>query len=392
MKKIYSNCIFDGEANFLFDAGLILNQQHEIVELLPAGSFRKEEFLFYPGLLTPGFINAHCHLELSHLKGRIPSGTGLLSFLKQVVSLREISQSEIDEAIIRADQEMYQNGIVAVGDISNQSDTYAVKKSSKIYYHTFVEAFDFMQDHLAEQMFDQYSSVYHSFGELPRSLVPHASYSVSDRLFEKIRTFNSEQAIISIHNQEVKDENELFESKGGGFIPFFEGFGFDYSHFQPKTYNAIDHNLIHLDKKIQTLFIHNTQTRYNDVKKVIENFDRAYFVTCPNANLYIENQLPDYEQFAAAGHRICIGTDSLSSNWQLDILSEIKTILKYKSKLSLTSVLSWACKQGANALGIDHKYGSFSPGKSPGVNWIKEIVIMGQDLTILPEARVKKLH
>ena len=64
MKKIYSNCIFDGEANFLFDAGLILNQQDEIVELLPAGSFRKEEFIFYPGLLTPGFINAHCHLEL----------------------------------------------------------------------------------------------------------------------------------------------------------------------------------------------------------------------------------------------------------------------------------------------------------------------------------------
>ncbi|MBK8152157.1 MAG: hypothetical protein IPK61_03240 [Saprospiraceae bacterium] len=115
-------------------------------------------------------------MELSHLKGRIPSGTGLLAFLKQVVSQREISQSEIDEAIIRADQEMYQNGIVAVGDISNQSDTYAVKKSSKIYYHTFVEAFDFMQDHLAEQMFDQYSSVYHSFGELPRSIVPHASY------------------------------------------------------------------------------------------------------------------------------------------------------------------------------------------------------------------------
>ena len=102
--------------------------------------------------------------------------------------------------------------------------------------------------------------------------------------------------------------------------------------------------------------------------------------------------MPDYEQFAAAGHRICIGTDSLSSNWQLDILSEIKTILKYKSKLSLNSVLSWACKQGANALGIEDKYGSFSPGKSPGVNWIKEIVIMGQDLTILPEAKVKKLH
>ena len=113
---------------------------------------------------------------------------------------------------------------------------------------TFVEAFDFMQDHLQNKCLINTATFITHLVSYPRSLVPHASSSFRSIVW-KIRTF-TEQAIISIHNQEVKDEDELFESKGGGFIPFFEGFGFDYSHFQAKTYNAPTTTSFTLDKKI----------------------------------------------------------------------------------------------------------------------------------------------
>ena len=62
-----------------------------------------------------------------------------------------------------------------------------------------------------------------------------------------------------------------------------------------------------------------------------------------------------------------IGTDSLTSNWQLSILEEIKTIRKYASYVSLDTLLEWATINGAKALGFDHKLGSIEVGKKPGL-------------------------
>ncbi|MBK7224781.1 MAG: hypothetical protein IPH96_04915 [Saprospiraceae bacterium] len=76
---------------------------------------------------------------MSHMKGKVDTGTGLIPFLKSVVSFRNVDQNIIDEAIIKADQEMFLNGIVAVGDISNKTDTIAVKSKSKIQYYNFIE-------------------------------------------------------------------------------------------------------------------------------------------------------------------------------------------------------------------------------------------------------------
>src|SRR6201996_8515553 len=81
----------------------------------------------FKGIICPGFINAHCHLELSHLKNKIPPGDGLISFIKSIQSIRNTENSNISEAATKADQEMYENGIVAVGDICNSNITIPVK-------------------------------------------------------------------------------------------------------------------------------------------------------------------------------------------------------------------------------------------------------------------------
>ena len=155
------------------------------------------------------------------------TGTTLIPFISNVVKFRDIPQEEIDAAIEKADKEMYKGGIVAVGDISNKTDTAETKAKSPIRYYTFVEMFDFLQEAWAAPEFEKYKAVFDEQSEKggnKKSAVPHAPYSVSKSLFQKINELNIDDCTVSIHNQETPYENEFFEKKTGGFIDFFGGF------------------------------------------------------------------------------------------------------------------------------------------------------------------------
>ena len=145
----------------------------------------------FRGILCPGFINAHCHLELSHLKGKLREKQKLPAFLRQVSTMRQAGEDEIIEALYEADAEMVANGIVAVGDISNTDHSFSVKGNSKIHYHTFIELFDFHPNR-AEDVFDKGKQLYNSLTSmgLAGSIVPHAPYTVSPKLLKLLNNFS----------------------------------------------------------------------------------------------------------------------------------------------------------------------------------------------------------
>ncbi len=324
------------------------------------------------GVLIPGFINTHCHLELSHMKGKVDTGTGLIPFITGVVTKRNAEAEVIADAIRQAEEEMLAGGIVAVGDISNGPDTFAVKAQGRLRYYTFVELFDFLQDANADKTLSGGSAVFNQL-ELAtgstRSMVPHAPYSVSKTLFGKINAFNapSTHLTVSIHNQETPPENELFESKTGGFIDFYGKFGISLDAFEATSKPSIYYALQHLDPDARTLFVHNTLTTRADIEAAQAWSNNVFWASCPNANLYIENRLPNYRAFLDTQARVTLGTDSLTSNWQLSILDEIKTIARYQCYVPFADLLRWATLNGAQALGFDDTLGSLEPGKSPGV-------------------------
>jgi cytosine/adenosine deaminase-related metal-dependent hydrolase len=339
------------------------------------------------GVITPGFVNAHCHLELSHMKGVAPTGTGLLPFLKTVVNHRNVSQEQIDAAIGQADREMYEAGIVAVGDISNKADTAPVKDRSRIRYYTFVEMFDFLQDERALQTFDHYFEVFKQQSDRNgnrKSCVPHAPYTVSPSLWKRINAANSSPLTshsspltISIHNQETPHEDVFFTAKTGDFVRFYEEFGISVGAFQPSGKRSIYYALDNLDASHNILFVHNTLTPPEDIRAALawsllsgipNPKPKIYWATCPNANLYIENRLPNYRYFLDNQAKVCIGTDSLTSNWQLSVLEEMKTIARFQSYIGFETLLRWATLNGAEALGFEADFGSLEPGKTPGLN------------------------
>lgn len=377
MRKITATGIFLEDHKIHSDKALVLDDEGRILDVVDCSTLDDADLEQHDGLLTPGFINTHCHLELSHMKGKVHTGTGLLPFIESVVKTRGATNEEIQEAIEAGHREMADTGIVAVGDISNQKDTFRVKSASKdIRYHTFIECFDFMQESNAQSIFDGYASVNQALDTSngnTKTFSPHAPYSMSDTLYRLILDHNPDDCTISIHNQETPPENEFFLTKTGGFIDFYRSFQIGLDDFEATGQTSI-HSCFHgLNPANRNLFVHNTLSTVEDIRAAQAFSPNTFWATCPNANLYIENRLPNYQNFLDTDAMVTIGTDSLTSNWQLNLLEEIKTIKRYQSYVPVETLLKWATINGAQALGYDESIGSFTKGKQPGVVLIRGI-------------------
>ena len=371
MRKITADWLCPVSSEPIENGVIITDNEGKILSIEPRNSQDPGSLETHRGILTPGFINTHCHLELSHMQGKVDTGTGLIPFITGVVTQRNASAEIIAEAIQKAEQEMFDGGIVAVGDISNATDTFAVKAGGRLRYYTFLELFDFLQDSGAQKAFLDGLAVYEKL-ELAagsaRSFVPHAPYSVSKSLFEKINAFNPKSNItVSIHNQETPPEELLFLEKKGDFLDFYGNFGISLEQFEAIGKSSIYYALAQMNPANRSIFVHNTLTTRADIEAAQAWSPHVYWATCPNANLYIENRLPNYSAFIDTQARVTIGTDSLTSNWQLSILEEMKTIARYQSYVPFSTMLRWATLNGAQALGFEDTMGSFDVGKTPGI-------------------------
>jgi cytosine/adenosine deaminase-related metal-dependent hydrolase len=372
MRKISADKVYTVSGAVIEKGVVVVDNDGKILEISTRDKFDSTELEIHEGVLIPGLINTHCHLELSHMIGKVDTGTGLIDFIKGVVSKRNVEHEIILEAIDKAEKEMLDGGIVAVGDISNVTDTFAQKNKGNLRYYTFVEYFDFLQNQDAQREFDKYKAVYDQL-ELKngskKSCVPHAPYSVSEKLFSLINEANKDEiSTISIHNQETPPENELFLHGSGGFVDFYGAFGINMNNFKPNGRTAIHYALEQMDSRHRTLFVHNSLTTTDDIRFAHRWNPKTYWATCPNANLYIENRMPLYKNFLDTDAKVTIGTDSLTSNWSLSILSEMQTIARFQSYVSDETILKWATLNGAEALGFEADLGSLEIGKKPGIN------------------------
>ena len=348
----------------------------DLVNIEEAGDGIEE----FKGIISPGFVNAHCHLELSHLKGRIPENTGLVEFVQQVMNNRSKGNEQQLEAMEQADSKMYHSGIVAVGDICNSTDSIAVKKSSKILWHNFIEVSGFVGE-TANARLEAMKLVSDQFkNELPfqpKTLSPHAPYSVSKKLFHLLNE-QTEAQLITIHNQESAAEDELYLAKQGGFLDLYNNFEIDISSFEPTGKSSVQSWLPYFNKQQSILSVHNTYTSESDIDFLIKYSEKHSslfsYCICINANNYIEQKNPPIEMLMNSDCNVVIGTDSLASNHQLNILEELKTIQLLNNPIfPFSTLLKWATINGAKALQLDSLVGSFEKGKKPGVVLIESI-------------------
>lgn len=366
--KYSANQLFTG-TQLLNNDVVLVTKQDGTIDGIVATKDAGDNVQKFDGIITPGFVNTHCHTELSHLKGCIPTKIGLTNFILEIVQQRNVADEIIVQAVQNAENEMLQNGIVAVGDICNNTHSLVQKKQSKLKWYNFIEAVGWLPQ-VAQTRFDYIQNVAEQFSALPYqcAIVPHAPYSVSNELWQLIKN-DFLHKTISIHNQETLAEDELFMKGTGSFIDMYNYMKIHHSTFQPTQKSSFKTCLPKLINAKQLLFVHNTFTQQEDVGFLIDAKlqSAAFFCLCVNANVYIENTLPNIELFRKNNLNITLGTDSLASNHSLNILDEINTIQQNFPTIPLAEILQWATLNGAKALQMDDTLGSFEKGKKPGV-------------------------
>ncbi|MEN9964172.1 MAG: hypothetical protein RL582_1267 [Bacteroidota bacterium] len=376
-RKITSDRIFSN-GGFLPDKTVLVFDQNGVLIDLVDEVDGGDDIQHFNGMLCPGFINTHCHLELSYLKGRIEKMTGLKQFVMSVMGNREEEQDLIEQAIMDAESEMIANGIIAVGDICNTANTLKQKRKNKLYYHSFIELSGFVPAS-AEARFLKGQDLLHEFRQAHQAatLVPHAPYSVSADLLKMICGYEAE-GILTMHNQESKEETDFFQNRTGEFLDLYQQLGIDISFFEPQKTSSLQQTIASFPSARKLILVHNVFTEPKDLFMADAQFSQhpnhLYYCLCPNANAYITGEEPPIKMFQNCQVQLVLGTDSLASNDSLNIWEEIKTIRKNHPEIPLTEMLTWATINGARALGVEHRFGSFEKGKTPGFYHITDQV------------------
>jgi cytosine/adenosine deaminase-related metal-dependent hydrolase len=343
---------------------------------------------YHNGIIIPAFVNCHCHLELSHVKGAIGQGGGLGDFISQIRTTRDLHAEQVITSASRADEEMYRNGIGLCADICNTSETFKVKTESAIKYINLIEVFG-IDPLKTEKRMSEAGKVAAAAAKtgLPHWLVPHSVYSMSLPLLRHLKERTTGNEITSIHFMETPGEKDLVEKHTGKLMESYRKAGLVPVVLETAKSHA-DAILNEVTPSGNLILVHNTYADADTIREVKKRKD-LYWCLCPNSNQYIENTIPPVQLLLEEGCEIVIGTDSLASNNRLDILEEIKTLQLHFPGLSIEELVKWSTINGARALRCEDSFGKIEIGLKPGLLLLENVDLQSMKLT--KETTVRRL-
>jgi len=354
-------------------------------ESLDTNSRSSAEYL--KGILIPGFANSHCHVELSHMKGLFRQGTGMDGFIQQINALRlTVSQEERIAALSEQMEQMYSAGVSVLADISNCDESFECKVSSPIYSRTYLEVFG-TEPEDAPQILAGAIELQKKAKQmgLDAAPTPHSPYTMSPLLNRLSAAEGLKSGYISYHNQESDQEEDMIRYGTGELAEDYKARGCSMPPITGES--ALKYFLDNLQKEVKApiegrvLLVHNTVTDQESIDEALKVLKSPYWVVCPLSNIFIHRMLPPLDLLRANNLTICVGTDSLSSNLQLSMVKEIHCIQGHFPHIPLEEILKWCCLNGACAVGAEKRFGSFTPGKKPGIVLIDNINWEKMELT-----------
>ena len=314
---------------------------------------------FFPGILIPGMVNAHCHLELSYLRGAIEEHTGFAGFASAIGRVRgNYTTEERIRAAKSADAQMWDEGVEAIMDIANDELIMPIKEASKIHYTTLFELFGLrcnsIDNHLA--MSQQYAN---------SSITPHSTYSLQDEVFKAACKANN--STVSLHLLESDDESDLYNERGS-LAEWYKAMSWECDFL---GYGSPAERVARsMDGSQRVLLVHGCKATPKDVTLLNNHFGHnATWVLCPESNRYISDIKPPVAMLREMDAPIAIGSDSLASTRSLSLIDNLRLI----ENTPLEELLSWATIGGAKALGLDGEMGSIEVGKRPGLVIIENV-------------------
>jgi aminodeoxyfutalosine deaminase len=381
MKYFSAQYIFTNNGPPLRRGIIATDDEGRIISVEDTGGILPERHSleFYNGIIVPGFVNCHCHLELSWLKNRIPHGTGLGGFLSTLTGIRNAGSDNAEKTIGSADKTMADEGVVLCADICNSSATFSIKKKSRIKYINLLEVYG-IDPAGAEKRINEIMKIATVAEEkqLEWYIVPHSVYSVSLPLFRLLREKTESNRITSVHFLESDEEISLLSEQSGPLMDAYKLILSASAVIRPVA-NHVSAVTEEITRSGNLILVHNTAIGREEVMK-LRNRPDIYFCLCPGSNRYITNSVPPFDLLIGENCNIVIGTDSLSSNNKLSILNEMRILQEEFPGILLADLITMATLTGARALGADGTTGSIVPGKKPGLVLIKDADLDGMKL------------
>lgn len=338
--------------------GVVTIRDDRIVAVSPRGDRTADEDLGNAAII-PGLVNAHTHLDLSGSRGLIPptDPARFTDWLRDVIAYRRTRTAEQVRDDIRAGlDECLNYGTTLVGDISFGGDTWEALAEAKVRAVVFWELIGLSVERAEAARSSALEWVQRHAGTATcrPGLSPHSPYSARESLMRGA----GREMPVAIHLGESPGELELIRSRTGPFVPFLQQLGaWDASGL----IRSFDDIFTANREARHALFVH---CNYLE-EECARFFDSGIsLVYCPRTHAAFQHPEHPFREFLNRNVRVCLGTDSLASNPDLDVLAEARFVHRLHPDLPGEQLLRMATLSGAEALGWVDVCGSLTPGKS----------------------------
>jgi cytosine/adenosine deaminase-related metal-dependent hydrolase len=317
----------------------------------------------------------------------------MAGFIDQINELRDWAGNDVKAMLVKEWMDkMWKDGVSAMADISNDESSFQVKKNHPMYTRTFLEVFG-SEPEMCDGVMKDVTALNVVADEvgIDAAPTPHSCYTMSPQLLSASAAAGLERGFISYHSQESQEEEDLLLTGTGAMYKNRKRSGMS---TPPVTGESslkyfIDRLAAARPAPYQEhiLLVHNVCLAQDDIdaaKKVMKN---VYWAVCPLSNIFIHNALPPISMMRENGLKVVVGTDSLSSNDDLDMVKELYCLHANFPEVPMSQLLEWACSNGAEFLKRD-ELGSLSVGKRPGVVFIRNI---DQDGNLTAESRSERI-
>jgi cytosine/adenosine deaminase-related metal-dependent hydrolase len=314
-----------------------------------------------PGVLLPGLVNAHCHIELSQLAGQIPIGGGFVPWVEAVVAARGRPGEDAVRARADAIRLLEDQGTVAVGDVSNTLGHLDLLAASRLRAVVFLELLAWDPAH-AESTVAWAEERLTAAARTPAPgvevrLAAHAPHSVSPELLSRLV---DRGGVASLHLAESPEESRFLAEGDGPWAEFLVRRGLGHVPFRPPGKSPVAYadelGLLHP----ALVAVHAVQVDEADRERLARR--GVAVALCPRSNRNIGVGTADVPGLLDAGVRLCLGTDSLASVETLNVLDDAVLLSQEFPDLDRAAIVRMATAGGAEALGLDD-LGTVAPGK-----------------------------
>lgn len=322
-------------------------------------------------VMMPALVNAHTHLELSWLRGRVPPAHDFVGWIKQLFMTRGGRSERPDDVAVTgaardAAREMRECGIGTVGDISNSLASIEPIRDAGMRGLVFHELLGFNLPHgrsVVETRPLRESAAARGGEAVRVSVAPHAPYSVSPEMFRAIREEldRSPSAITSVHLGESASEVDFLRDGSGPWPAMLKWVGSERPDWVPPGVGPVEYldALDVLDNR--TLIVHGVQLDDSALTRLAAL--GCTLVTCPRSNQWVGAGAPPVARFYASGVKVAVGTDSLASVDDLNIFAELNAMRWLAPEVPARDLLASATRVGAEALGFGDELGTIEVGK-----------------------------